>query len=145
MDLITDLTRGRHHLIKLIANDEHRGAISGNWKGIIRDHRGPDERKEDFLFEVSLTVQGNKVTGYSRLEVQNLDPDIGVNYTLSGSVQYRRFLKLDYQCKDPGWIQFGHLLLEIEPTGKKMEGKLVGFGPTSRTIVTADVWIEKVE
>jgi hypothetical protein len=143
LDFVTNARQGRNQLISLVLTAEQGGVLSGVWVGTIRQHGAADEERMELSVEGSLTVQGNMVTGFGRVSVPTLHHWVGLNYTFNGLIHSRRFMQLDYVCKDQGRNQFGSMLLEIDPTGKKMIGKLVGFGAIHSTIGTGDVTVEK--
>jgi hypothetical protein len=144
VDFSADTTRGRNQLIALVVDILNGRAISGRWKGKIRQHQPVEGVPPELPLEISVAVRSNTVVGSGRLGAPEHGPDVQGEFTLNGVIHYARFLQVNYVVKDPGRIQFGCVMLEIDPRGKKMEGKLVGFGAASQRIVTADAMIEKV-
>jgi hypothetical protein len=143
IDLVTEPARGRIQLMQYLKDAKPVRAISGDWKGRVIPHLGPSGQPAELMLEGSLTVHGNTVTGSIKFLLPDLWKWVGTNYSVNGVLLDARFLQLDYVCGDPGRMQFGCILLEIDPTGKKMTGKLAGFGAINQTLITADVMIEK--
>ena len=64
----------------------------------------------------------------------------GINRTdkwfCKGGFKSERFLEITFQNRDDKIIQFGSLLMELDPLGKNLSGRVQGFGPVSGRIIS---------
>ena len=48
-------------------------------------------------------------------------------------------MMLSYINSDDAQKQFGSIVLELDPTARKLEGDFLGYGPVSKSLVTGKV------
>ena len=53
------------------------------------------------------------------------------------------FLKFNYSSAEPGVVQFGALLFELDPPCKTMSGHMIGYGPYSKSLVHGSILLRK--
>ena len=146
-------------------SDQRRQTLEGRWEGtgtqiLTKDDRmrlETENQIKKFPAHLSLSVNGRTING--TLDITNLeypkkpkskpvnandssDPIVMVHkeisYNLSGNMVANNFLRLDYVSRDPAVIEFGTLLLRLLPTGGKLEGKYVSFGPLTERLVSGE-------
>ena len=91
-----------------------------------------------------LTTERQNLIGTAIID--NIIPYAGVtelNLKLNGVVSHERFVQLNYTSENPMMIQFGAMLCELDDTGRKMSGKLIGYGSISRKIISGSLEFRK--
>ena len=62
---------------------------------------------------------------------------------LKGGFKMDRFLELNFHNAKDEVVQFGNIIMELDPMGDKMEGKMHGYGPVSKRIMTSNIYLTK--
>ena len=86
------------------------------------------------LIKGNMELKWDKKTGLNRIDKAKI----------KGGFIKEEFLEIFFQNSDPKVVQFGNILLELDPLGKRLSGKLQGFGPTRKGIVTGNVNLEQI-
>ena len=123
-----------------------RRALSGGWRDRQRQPAGPDGIPIEY--EVYLEIKqwkGAVAEGEYRFRYKDEHRDLDERMPFEGGFIYNRFLRLSYQDDSSGKLQCGILLLELSEDGKVLKGTDVGFGYTTRSILTAEMLLHKKE
>jgi Putative serine esterase (DUF676) len=121
-----------------------RKALSGKWKGRERQLAGPNGVPIDY--DVYLEIKqwkGAVAEGEYRFCYRDENRDLDEKMPFEGGFIYNRFLRLSYEDYNSGKLQCGILLLELSEDGKVLKGTDVGFGYTTRSILTAETLLYK--
>jgi hypothetical protein len=89
----------------------------------------------DYPAHLDLQVQGKKIFGELEITAKIGKRHVEKKFKLLGSLADRDYIRLDYKTGETGTIEFGTILVELDPPGKKLKGMFVSFGPITRTIV----------
>lgn len=146
LDYADDSTRPHEKLVQSLVKFRvwrRISAIDGKWKGEATQDEGPDGRPLKNKVEATLTANHDRIVGDFRTTVHDDGIDITIDYSLSGTFQYDSFVQLDYVSKNPASMQFGSVILELDPSGISFSGKFVGYAAISRGIVGGCVSMEK--
>lgn len=147
IDFYKDENSARNKLISLLVNIEYDAnsritVMNGVWKGIVHQHIYVNDEPLDYPVEFKLKVSAK---GNFNGTVTLFFPVGEFDFKLTGGFLYERFIQFSYYGTDPGIIQFGAAVLELNASGKSMSGKWVGYGAQSQSIVDGEVLVNKME
>jgi hypothetical protein len=140
-DFTTDENTARNKLIRFLMSQEHEaksrvGTMNGVWKGTIHQSYYFDEGPISYPVELNLKVSAEGVFGGSVL----IQLPHGESYfRLTGGFLFEKFIQFSYRSTDPGTIQFGSAVLELDSLGKTLKGKFIGYGARTQSIVDGTV------
>lgn len=145
VDFTDNMNIGRNKLIRLLINIEHEatsrvGTVNGTWKGTIHQDHYMGGGQIEYPVELKLKVSDK---GKFEGSVSIVLPPGDSYFRLTGGFLYEHFIQFSYHSTDPGTIQFGASVLELNPVGDQMRGKWIGFGAQSQAIVNGEVWVAK--
>jgi len=84
---------------------------------------------------LDLKVQGKKIFGDLEITAKIGKKHVEKKFRLTGNLADRDYIRLDYKTNETGTIEFGTILVELDPSGNELKGMFVSFGPITRTIV----------
>ena len=145
-DFYTNEGIGRNQLTHVLINVEHDAnsrikAITGAWKGTVDQEKYMDEQWVNYPIEILIKVTSRRDFSGS-MSVASPEGN-NVDFTLTGGFLFERFVQFSYYAIDPGRIQFGTIILELDATGKIMSGKWVGYGANTKNIINGQLTINK--
>jgi hypothetical protein len=125
-----------------------REAITGTWRGKLHmsDHPWKVLRAE---FTLSLKASRKIVTGNARLSITTIRPgkDTQEEFTneivLRGGFFADRFVRLEYRNAKHAILQFGSLMLRLSDDAADLNGKFIGYGAFSKTMLTGSLDLTK--
>jgi hypothetical protein len=149
LDFTQDQIRARQRLVEVLVNFVYKAAarraaaITGEWAADIHQVRGPDGTPIDYRAKFVLIVSGPTISGEMIVcnPIQNDVPEL--NFRFSAGFFHDRFLQLSYVAVDPERIQFGAAILQLDDSGRTMEGMFVGYGALSRAIINGTMKLRK--
>ena len=105
--------------------------------------------KIEFPAHLDLKVEGRRIFGELELTINKVSDDKHIDheekkFALTGSLADRDYIRLDYKTREEGTIEFGTILVMLDPAGKKLDGRFVSYGPVSRSIVGGSYNFNKV-
>ncbi|AEW00098.1 hypothetical protein A4D02_28810 [Niastella koreensis] len=127
-------------LLKSLENAQKRlFTIKGKWTGHAFQIFGNEALESPLTLEV-WQIDNNSISG----NLIVLHPKFGeAAFTLTGSCAFEKFFQYNYYSQQPSVIQFGAMLLELDPLGIEFKGKFVGYGAYSGKIITGDIHLKK--
>ena len=108
--------------------------LKGSWKGTILQYM---DGKAHMTYDAHISIDkiGRKtISGIGTVIYQGEK----LTLVLKGSFRNDRFLKVDYQNKNTGYVQFGCFVFHLGDDSKSLDGKLVGYGHVNRAIIHGD-------
>ena len=121
-----------------------RIALTGKWQGEGHQDLGPEGKPISYPLTMELRCGWKLVTGTGHVHFPLKKDPYDSTFVLQGGFFYENFLKLDFRNNsDAGKIQFGAVMLVLDSEGKTLKGKLTGYGPRSKDVVTAAVSLTK--
>ena len=127
---------------KPISNGRKK-AINGVWKGELEGLEMFNGTIPTGTLEISMkakrrVVVGNMIINHAAGELSRKDQIVS-----KGGFKMDRFLELNFHNTKDEIVQFGNLILELDPLGDKLEGKIHGYGPLSKRILSGNVYLTK--
>ena len=111
-------------------------AVNGQWTGVIRHLEEFNGILPTGSIEISFLAKRKRITGQLTINHAAGDYERMDLMKFRGGFKMDRFLELDFQNARDEVVQFGNLILELDPLGDKMEGKMQGYGPSSKKILS---------
>jgi len=126
------------------STNSRKSALMGEWKGKYNQNNMREDKEVGgdlvFIFDsVKRKIKGYIL--YDGDEVKNIPHNQRLDF--QGGFRDSRYISLEYQTNNKSKIQYGNFILELSPTGNRIEGKFVGYGDESEDIVTGDVKLIK--
>lgn len=122
--------------------------LAGPWTGIVyrEAHLGePLEMQFTASFIRRVNPSNPTMLGTGKLTYKCKNDTITKCMDIQGEVLRNQFLVLTYTLKDyPETIQFGRVILELKPDGRRLEGRFLGFSPINERIVGGTVHVERI-
>jgi len=120
-------------------------ALNGSWKGNIEHLEEINGLHASGTLEISFVAKRKKIRGellinHAAGEFKRKD-----RMKFTGGFKMDRFLELNFQNANDEVVQFGNMIMELDPMGDKMEGKIHGFGPLSRKVLSGNVYLNKIK
>jgi hypothetical protein len=148
IDYSHDRTEAQTKLIKLLKDlispqVRRTDVLRGVWTGMLDQPEGPWGQPLKLNSRLMLTSGRQELTGRLIIDHINPDEDITNTFKVNGVFSYERFVQLNYTSENPMMIQFGAMLCELDDTGRKMSGKLIGYGSISRKIISGSLEFSK--
>jgi len=123
---------------------ERREALKGQWKGSARQEIGPDGNPIDYAVTSRVTATSHVIQAEAQLHFQMQGQKYTEHLQITGGFLHDRFLKLEYKISDrPGSIQFGLMILELDPSGRTLSGHFLSYGAESQHIVSGTIQLQK--
>lgn len=125
----------------LKVHDWRRTKLVGRWEGAFHE---PDYPGGALSFEAEMDFESVKgpLLGRARLRTRlrgghrGGPRSVDMSFDLIGAFRHSNFLKLEYQSRDAGVVQFGTMILTLNAEGSQLSGKFVGYGSVSEAIVS---------
>ncbi len=147
-DFSENSNSGPNKLIRLLNNIEFEAnsrvnAIEGTWKGkFTQPQFGLDKLTE---FPITIVIQISHKREFTGT-IAVIAPDgQDVEFTLTGGFLYDRFCQFSYFAIDPGRVQFGTIIMELDEIGSLMSGNWIGYGAYSKKIVNGALTVHKIK
>jgi hypothetical protein len=118
---------------------DRRNALQGKWSGDVVQYLA-DATIRKFTVEITLVIKGKRINGIGIIIADKL-----YHVTLDGSFRNDKFLKMDYQNKDPNIVQFGSFVFHLDDEPKDLVGRFVGYGHIAKAIIYGTCELKKVE
>jgi hypothetical protein len=119
-------------------------ALTGTWKGEAQQAFGPTG--DPFTAKLFITFDDRtpRVRGSGRFRVifEGQEEDYGIE--LVGGFLLDSFLRLEYNSVEPNMVQFGSIILELEPDGKTLNGRYHRYGIKTKKIIFGLICLKKV-
>jgi len=122
-------------------NPSRRKSLRGNWIGSFVQDNKIDGNSLTGEIRLTLQVGRKKIKGVAIVNQHYFKNS--VTLLLTGGYRDERFVSLSYKNQKKSVIQFGHMLLELIPNGKKLKGRVLGFGHESEQIVIAELNLQR--
>lgn len=122
-----------------VINSNRKDILKGHWKGKIIQTPEINNNFFEFKLTIHFTPHRKKIYGQAKLETLDSMHDLN----LSGGFQTNDMIILSYNNPSNKLIQFGTALFTLKSDGTHIEGKFVGYGPSTQTIVNGTVLLEK--
>lgn len=152
--MLENLDDCTHELLGFL-RDPMRGAgqknpdVTGVWN--VTAQQELNGRMVEITGSFTFNTEDTQITGSGTLDFTRFKDDISfvpsilkapLNYALDGSMK-DEFVSFAYRnvVNDAG--QYGHMMLRVDPDGKRMEGKFQGFGPEHRKVINGVVVCER--
>jgi len=150
-DYRKDHKKGELQLIKSLAasmaNPIRRvNGIVGNWKGKVIEvgKKGTVfPTGLEYTVEALLNVNNDEVNGKFSFALKIERNRLNFDFSMSGHFLYEHFLRLIYQSKDAGSIQFGSIIAKLSEDGKNLTGRFIGYSPQQKDIVSGSIELTK--
>ena len=110
---------------------DRRKCLEGDWQGIVRQAVSVTEFNPINCM-LNFKIKGRKVIGTGIITIK---PDEMYRVSLNGSFRNDRFLKMDYQNDDSNVLQFGSFIFHLSDDSKELDGRFVGYGFKSKSII----------
>jgi hypothetical protein len=121
--------------------------LVGTWQGTYDQLVAPSETPLQGPLQVTIEPLNPKsqiITGSGVMEFNwGTGNSEKLNFRIRGGFLYSSFLRLNYENVDKAAIQFASAVVELSKTGRELSGRYVGYGATSRAVVTGTVTLEK--
>lgn len=109
--------------------------LAGIWTGRIKQTTGPVRQhfSAEIRFEIARTASG--ACGRSYLTFA------GITHVCNIEVEwlFERYFKVDGATADPRGYMFNSCYFQINPVGDRIDGRYIGFGPHSNSIIVGEV------
>lgn len=126
---------------------ERQRAMQGTWKGEARQEIGPGGLAFDAEAFATFTLTNNSLSG--SLEYRFTNPlnhkPVVLNFSVSGSFLFERFVRLEYANIHKQYVQFGSIIFELEPNAQKIHGRFLGYGAESKNMVYGSMQLSKID
>ena len=138
-----------HGNLETLSKDWQK-ALNGTWVGTEIQEEGLGDSPVEFDAELTLRAGKKLITGEYKVACrEDRYKDMIAEFEVSGGFPHRhrheRCIKLDYENTDDSVQQFGTILLLWSPTGKELNGRIVGFSATYGVIAPGTVQLRKRE
>lgn len=117
-------------------------SITGRWEGTIHQEGGVRGASVDQQLTIVLKSTRRNTQGEGVLRVALQNNAFTTHVRVKGKFVYERFLKLEYEFEQ-GVMQFGFVLLELSPDGNTLEGRWMGFGALSQSLIYGTMRLRK--
>lgn len=117
--------------------------ISGVWKGQLEGFEAFNGNIPTGSIEIILKAKRKVISGKMWLDIAAGELGRSDLILLKGGFKMDRFLELNFHNAKDEIVQFGNLIVELDSMGNKLEGKLHGYGPQSRRIMSGKIQLTK--
>ncbi|MBK8614729.1 MAG: alpha/beta hydrolase [Flavobacteriales bacterium] len=152
--MLENLDATAHELLGFLRDPMRRAGqsafdVTGAWN--VTAHQEVNGKILEITGSFTFNKEGDRITGSGTLDFKRFKGDITFvtsiltapqNYAFDGSMK-DEFVSFAYRnvVNDAG--QYGHMMLRVDPDGKRMEGKFQGFGPEHRKVINGAVVCER--
>jgi hypothetical protein len=130
------------------ASSDRVEAIKGRWQGTLLQPDYPGGGI-DSKVEMNFDIQRRIVIGTGRIATEfdsarhGRSGPASVNLNIRGVFFNDQFLKIDYRNASPSVLQFGAMILVLDPTAESLDGHFIGYGSHAKAIVTGRVALKR--
>jgi hypothetical protein len=119
-------------------------ALDGAWKGEAHQAFGPDGKP--FTAEVLLQFDAKSpnISAKGIFRFSDNGRLVDQKFDCAGGFLLDRFLRFEYDTSEKGAIQFGSIILELEPNATELRGRYQGYGVRTKDIVHGSLLVRKV-
>lgn len=121
------------------AHEGRKNALIGVWAGKVDQEMPEGILSSEATMEIFMTPNG--IEGSAVLNTSLIEYPLELKFTCG--VLYDQFVRLEYVGKDPSTIQFGTWVARLSASGRKIEGRYVGYGSITDRIVTGCAILNK--
>jgi len=134
----------RPRLLNSYVTSSRLGAVHGDWKGTALQDCGPDGEPITAEVSASFDARNAQVVGVGTFRFKRRNGEmLEANYRFNGGFLFDQFLRFEYDRIDPERIQFGSVILALEPNAESMCGRFHGYGMESKQIVHGSIEIRR--
>lgn len=119
--------------------------MTGRWEGLAHQDPGPGGKQiHDEAIRVSLNLTAGKrvIKGSLRIETRIEGVERVSDYDVRGGFFRDWFVLMNYIPQDDS-TQFGSILLRVNEQADVLEGKYVGYGKFTQSVVSGSTKVEK--
>jgi hypothetical protein len=120
-----------------------RKALDGKWVGTLHQEVGPDGRPLDADYTLRLSTSRKAVKGEGNSHFQLGDKKYESKFHVVGGFLHDRFLRFTYDNVDETTLQFGAMMLELDPNGRSLTGRFVAYGFLSKRLIYGTIELTK--
>lgn len=120
-------------------HEGRKRALIGTWVGTVNQEMPEGIVSSEARMEITTTPNG--IEGTAVLNTLLVDYPLELKFTCG--VLYDQFVRLEYVGADPATIQFGTWVARLSSSGRKIEGRYVGYGSITDRIVTGHALLNK--
>lgn len=113
-------------------------AISGTWNGIFHQDKNENRPEQEIPIIFKFKATPRMIKGTMLVEDINK-----YNFKVEGAYYRGIYLRLTYTGEKA--IDFGSIFLFLAPRLDEMQGKIAGYGSISKTLISGNVQLEKVQ
>lgn len=125
-------------------DEAKRKKLEGTWTGKQQQAHGPAGTPIEYDTALDIHWSGKIAKGKYRFTYNTANGTIDETLPFRGGFMYGRFLKLNYYDNTSGKTQFGALILELDENAAELKGMDLGFGYTTKDIVSSHLSLHKV-
>ena len=119
-------------------------ALTGMWKGTVKQVHGPDGQPLQAEAVITFGTSKPKITGKGSFRYTPIGHElVQREFEFMGGFLFDRFLRFEYNSIDSKLIEFGSVVLELEPDSKVLNGHYVAYGVGSQKIVYGGLLLTK--
>jgi hypothetical protein len=127
-----------------ILSKERRNTLNGLWQGKVTQEMG-SRGFVDYPVTFEIKAQRKSVISKSTIIYHDDPYNQAVIFEMQGGFLHNRFLKLDYNSSsNRGAVHFGTTIHELSADGKQLNGRFVGFGLETQSLVAGTINLRKV-
>jgi hypothetical protein len=115
---------------------DRRKALTGVWSGIVDQ---VSSNVTGYKIELNIIATKKQIIGSGKVYRSGQI----ISIKLSGAFRNDEFLKLDYENSEGRIIQFGSFILELSSGSDTLDGRFVGYGHVSKSIIHGSVSLSK--
>jgi len=120
--------------------DGSRRALLGKWRGeLIQEYEG---KPVAVVIDLEFTAANKKIEGVAEVDDFRAGRPRD-KLKLEGGFRVDRYIKLDYENRDPAVFQFGTFVAKLQPDGKTLKGHFVGYGYVTDRILHGEATLLK--
>jgi hypothetical protein len=123
-------------------------ALTGAWSGRILEPNHPLGYYAGTV-AMRLETSGSRVTGKARVVIsrdktfEHQASNVTIELSIKGGFARESILRLDYANSDHSVMQFGTMYLRLDGTGRRLIGRLAGYGNLAEDVIHGDVSLDK--
>lgn len=120
---------------------QRRAQLAGSWRGTTHQARGPSGEPIEVELITDISVSWRRVTTSTRMRGGGIE----LKSKAEGGFIWGDYLVAHYKNVNPALVNFGTVLLRLSSDGKRLNGRMVGYGARSEALVHGEVELIKVE
>lgn len=127
-------------------NNNRKNTLEGTWVGSGMQEVGLDGEK-NFPMKISgsFLVSRKEVVGNIEIIYDIDDKKVVTKMIFKGGFFYDRYLQFQYKNNNSDIIQFGSVLLELNSSGTRLDGRFLGYGAYTENLVYGQIQLCKYQ